>query len=195
MTDARPPEEVAAPADRLRGWTDGERTFKRAFDALERHIEGRYGLPVVTADVLDPNTGDFDGARIVLDDANELDVAVFVLAHLFGHTVQWATNPRYRELGTEYASSAPPPGLWDEVRRYEEEASRLAVQLFHDAGVHDLDAWLSDWSAADWRYLEHFYRTGERADFRRFLRPGEPRLDPLPIPQFTPERWVSRFSF
>jgi hypothetical protein len=176
-------------------WTERELQFKAAFDKVERHIEDRYGIPVVISDVVDPNTGDFDGAEIKLDYANELDVALFVLAHLFGHTVQWCLHPRLRELGTEYARSAPPPELFEEVRRYEQDASRLAMQLFHDSGVRDLDQWLSDWSAADWTYLENFYRTGEKGDFRRFMQEGAPILEPLPIPAFTPTRWVSRYSF
>jgi hypothetical protein len=176
-------------------WNERDLAFKAAFDALEWHIESRYSVPVIITDVVDPNTGDFDGAEIKLDYANELDAALFVLGHLFGHTVQWSTEDRLRELGTEYATRSPPPELLEEVRNYEQNASRLALQLFHDAGVTELDQWLSDWAAADWRFLEHFYRTGQRADFRRFYVAGTPVLAPLPIPSFTPHRWASRFSF
>lgn len=176
-------------------WTERERRFKAAYDAVARVIEDRWGIPVVIGDVIDPNTGDFNGAEIVLDHDLDLEMALFVLAHLFGHTAQWATSPEARELGVRYASVAPPAALLSAIRDYERDASRLALRLFHDAGVHDLDGWLSDWAAADWAYLEHFYRTGERGDFRRFHRPGAPPLDPLPIPAFSPERWVSRFSF
>ena len=178
-----------------RGWSRKEIDLKRAFDAIERHIEERYGVPVIITDVLDPNTGDFDGAEIKLDYANDLEVALFVLAHLFGHTVQWTTNERLRHLGTVYASTAPPEELFEEIRTYERDASRLALKLFHDAGVHDFDQWLSDWATADWGYLEHFYRTGERVDFRRFWKEGTPLLQPLEIPKFTPQKWVSRYSF
>jgi hypothetical protein len=38
----------------------------------------------------------------------------------------------------------------------------------------------------------HFYRTGEKRLFRTFWRDGMPLLTPLPIPEFCPERWVSR---
>ena len=176
-------------------WTADELRFKRAYDLVERHVEERYELPVVISDVLDPNTGDFDGVSIKLDHTLELDVALFVLAHLFGHTAQWATDARLRELGTRYGVERPPPELFEEIRRYEADASRIALTLFRDAGVTDLDAWLADWAAADWAYLEHFYRTGEKVDFRRFLRPGAPPLEPLPIPAFRPARWVSRFAF
>lgn len=179
----------------VRSWSEEERRFKAAYDAVERVIEERYGLPVVITDVLDPNTGDFDGAEIKLDYQNSLEMALFVLAHLFGHTVQWSVDDRARHLGITYAAEAPPEDLFEAVRVYERDASRLAMQLFHEAGVRDFDGWLSDWAAADWKYLEHFYRTGERVDFRQFYAPGAPLLTPLAIPQFTPQRWVSRFSF
>ncbi len=169
--------------------------LKTAFDATKHHIEERHGIPVILTHVLDPNTGDFDGAEIKVDPENDLDVALFVLAHLFGHTVQWTTDEHLRELGLAYATSAPPAELLDEVRLYERDASRLALQLFHDAEVSGFDQWLSDWAAADWGFLEHFYRTGERLDFRRFLKGGTPLLEPLPIPSFTPTRWCSRYSF
>lgn len=187
---------VGPPGSRVpMGWSARELEFKRAYDAVERHIEDRYGLPVAIGDVLDPNTGDFDGVEIKLDHAIDLDVALFVLAHLFGHTVQWATSPELRELGLKYGVASPPPEQMEAVRRYETDATRYAIQLFAEAGVTGFDGWLSDWAAADWAYLEHFYRTGEKRDFRDFLREGGPVLAPLAIPKFQPQRWVSRYSF
>lgn len=169
--------------------------FRRAFNRVERYVEHAWGIPVILTDVVDPNTGDFNGVTISVDWELSPDVALFVLAHLFGHTVQWATDERARDLGTRYGVEAPPPERFEAVRLYEEEASRYSLQLFHDAGLAGFDQWLSDWAAADWRFLEHVYRTGERVDFRRFLEPGGPLLEPLAIPSFQPTRWVSRFSF
>lgn len=175
--------------------TTDERRFMAAFNACEQWIEDRYQLPVIITDVVDPNTGDFDGVTIKLDYQNEVEVSLFVLAHLFGHTVQWATDDRARWLGTEFATKPPPEDLFEEVRLYESNASRLAMAMFHEAGVRDLDGWLSDWAAADWKYLEHFYRTGERVDFRQFFEANTAPLLPAPIPPFRPRAWVSRFSF
>jgi hypothetical protein len=169
--------------------------FKAAYDAVERRIEGRYGIPVHIADVLDPNTGDFDGMRILVDHDQELDSALFVLVHLFGHTVQWNLSEAYRTLGQDVAAGKSEAQL-ARFHPYERDATRYSLQLLHEAGVKDLDRWVSDWWHADWRYLEHFYRTGEKLDFRALLRPGEGELlTPLPIPDFTPQKWVSRWSF
>lgn len=187
--------EVLAPHNEILRWNGRRLDFKRAYGRLRDHIEQRYNLPVMISDVIDPNTGDFDGMTIQVDHDLDFDVAVFLVAHLFGHTVQWAVDDAARELGTKYGVESPPPEKMEAVRIYEQVAARYALQLFREAGVGELDQWLCDWSAADWVYLEHIYRTGEKLDIRRLLTPGTPLLEPLPIPDFTPRRWVSRWSF
>jgi len=63
-------------------------------------------------------------------------------------------------------------------------------------GLTGFDRWACDWWHADWAFLEHYYRTGEKLDVRTLLRPGEGELLlPLPVPPFSPQRWVSRWSF
>lgn len=61
--------------------------FQEAFNRVELQIEKHYGIPVSISDVLDPNTGDFDGMSIKVDYDQDLETALFVLIHLFGHTV------------------------------------------------------------------------------------------------------------
>jgi hypothetical protein len=169
--------------------------FKQAFDRVERRIEDRYGIPVSISDVLDPNTGDFDGMKIMVDHDQDLESALFVLVHLFGHTVQWNTSAEYREIGTDLSI-----GKGDEVLakiyEYEKNATRISLQLMHESGVKNLDQWVSDWWAADWKYLNHYYRTGEKHEFRSLIQPGQAEvLTPLPIPEFKPQKWLSRWSF
>lgn len=168
--------------------------FKAAYDAVERRIEDRYGIPVSISDVVHPNTGDFDGTRIQVDHDQPLESAFFVLVHLFGHTVQWNTSAEARQVGYDLSVGKDEAQL-ARIHDYEQDASRYSLMLMHEAGVRDLDAWLSDWWAADWRYLQHYYRTGERLDFQSLLKPGTPLLTPKPIPPFQPTVWVSRWSF
>ena len=169
--------------------------FKTAYDKVERHIEDRYQIPVSISDVVDPNTGDFDGMRIQIDHAQELDSAFFVLVHLFGHTVQWNISAEYRELGSDLSIGKGPEVL-AKILDYEKNATRYSLQLMHDVGVTDLDQWVADYFAADWKYLDHYYRTGEKLDFRTLIEPGKgTRLTPLKIPQFKPQKWISRWSF
>ncbi len=169
--------------------------FKSAYDLVVRRIEARYHIPVSISDVLDPNTGDFDGLRILVDYDQDLESALFVVAHLFGHTVQWNISAEYREVGHDLSIGKGPEQL-AKIYDYEKNATRMSLQLMHEAGITDLDQWLSDWWAADWRYLEHYYKTGEKLDFRKLLEPGKATpLTPIAIPEFTPQKWLSRWSF
>jgi hypothetical protein len=157
-------------------------------------VEKKYGVEVVISDVVDPNTGDFDGRQILIDYDQDLEVAVFVLVHLFGHTVQWNTSEAYRNLGLNVAVGKTPEEM-AAITEYERGATRLGIALLHEAGVTDMDVWASDWWRADFEYLLHFYKTGEKLDVRGLLKRGGDALTPLPIPPFTPRRFSSRWSF
>lgn len=166
--------------------------FTEVYHHVERVIEDRWGIPVVTADVANPFTGDLDGAEIKVDFDLSAEDALFIIVHLFGHTAQWNTSEAARRI-------AHFKGPWDpsaiaRVRAYELEACCYSMQLFHEAGVHDLDQWLSDFSACDFAYLEHFYATGKTGAFRAFWQDGTPLLAPRPIPFFTPQKWLGRWD-
>ena len=163
--------------------------FKRARSAVER-----YGVRVYIGDVEDPNTGIFDGLEIGIDYANDLEMSLFVLVHLFGHTAQWNTVPAYRTID-QRAKPGAPAEVIEEARVYEENASRLGLQLMHDAGIANRDQWISDWRASDWRYLSTYYRTGTLPSWSDCRITGQPLLAPLPIPHFIPERFETRYAF
>ena len=172
--------------------------FQTCYNRVERYIEERYRIPVSISDVTDPNTGDFDGATIKLDYALDLDLAFYVLLHLFGHSVQWNLSTEYRELGRDQTIPKPPEEM-ARIEIYERDATRYALTLCRDSGIEpvaEIDRWVSDWFYADYAFLAHFYTTGERLEPRSLLRPGEGELlTPLAIPDFTPQRWTSRWSF
>lgn len=171
---------------------DDER-LRQTFNLVEHHIERRYGVPVVIRDVPNPFTGDLDGAEIHVDHEEDIESAVFIIAHLFGHTVQWNTCEAAREIGYRLYPN-PSEDLLRRLQAYELEACQYSLQLFHEAGVRDLDQWLSDYAACDLAYLVDFYRTNEKKPFRDFWRDGAPLLAPKPIPLFHPTRWVSRWE-
>ncbi|MCA9515231.1 MAG: hypothetical protein KC635_09840 [Myxococcales bacterium] len=164
------------------------------FNAVEPYIEDRYGVPVIIKDVTNPFTGDLDGAEIHVDYEVSWEDAVFIVAHLFGHTVQWNTDPEARRVGLRTYAGATDDEL-AELVRYEKEAVCYSLQLFHDAGVHDIDGWLAEFAACDLDYLVHFYRTGEKPPFRSFWPTGPVEaIAPKPIPEFTTTRWFSRWE-
>ncbi|MCB1008268.1 MAG: hypothetical protein KDB94_05160 [Acidobacteria bacterium] len=166
---------------------------KEVFDRLEREIERRWGIPVRISDVPDPFTGDLDGAEIAIDYDNEVEGALFLILHLFGHTVQWNAHPESRDLGTR-AQTNPDEEALAELEAYEREACEYSLQLLHDCGVDDLDQWLADYSRCDLAYLAHFYATGKKAPFFDFWRDDTPPLEPRAIPPFRPQRWKARWD-
>ena len=172
--------------------------FKTCFNIVEKHIEDRYRMPVMISDVLDPNTGDFDGVTIKIDYDQELDLAFYILLHLFGHSVQWNLSKEYRDLGQDQTIPKPPE-VMKKIYHYERDATRYAIMLCRDAQLQpiaEIDQWVSDWFAADYAFLERFYTTGERLDPKELFRAGAGELlSPLKIPAFKPHRWTSRWSF
>ena len=165
--------------------------LRAVFNRLERYIEDRWQVPVHIQDVPNPFTGDLDGEQIMVDYDLDIEDALFILIHLFGHTVQWNISAKQREIAFLM------PATWTEdqlraARDYEAEACRYSLQLLHDAGVHDLDQWISDFAACDSRYLMHFYQTGEKRPFRSFWRDNSEILPPLAIPEFQPTQWRTR---
>ena len=167
--------------------------FKEVFNTVEQHIERRYGVPVVISDVVHQFTGDLDGSEIRIDYELSLEEATFILVHLFGHTVQWNLSAYAREIGARVQAN-PTEEQLAELARYELEACQYSLQLFHEAGVKDLDQWLADFHGCDFAYLRHFYATKEKRPFYSFWKDGQPPIAPLPIPEFQPTRWLSRWQ-
>jgi hypothetical protein len=173
----------------MAGPADAE--FVAAMDAVVRHLTGRYDVLVDDVPIEPPAKGDLDGRRILVDTGATPAERLFLVAHLFGHTVQWNTCAHSRRLGMTRPVKPDEPQL-AALEAYEREACRYSQQALHEAGVCDLDQWLADYSACDLAFLRHLYLTGERRPFRDFWQGGCPLIEPLPIPAFTPRRWRRR---
>jgi hypothetical protein len=160
---------------------------------VEKRLEDFYKIRVVTRDIPDPLTGDLDGAEIQIDYAETPEQRFFLLAHLFGHTVQWNVNPRAFEMGRP---RRPPVSedLLPEIIDYEREAASYALSMIHEIGISGVDQWFCDYTACDKAYLLHYYRTGEKRDFRSFWRDNTPLISPQPVPPFTPTKRTSRLD-
>lgn len=158
---------------------------------VEQQIEKVHGVRIVTRDVPDPLIGDLNGSEIHIDFAVTPEQRLFLLAHLFGHTVQWNIRPEAFELGQPRQPPVNKDAL-PELMDYEKEAARYALGLFHEMGITNADQWLSDYAACDNAYLRHFYETGEKRDFLSFWRDGTPPIQPQPVPPFVPTSRVFR---
>lgn len=168
-----------------------QQVFRDAFTAAARHVQTRYGVAVEEAEIPAPSKGDLDGRRILVGRRADDEERVFLVAHLFGHTVQWNVSASLRRLGMRMPVR-PDVRELEALEAYEREACRYSLTVLHEAGVSNLDQWLADYSACDLAFLRHFYATGERLPFRSLWRPDQPALEPLPIPPFTPARWRRR---
>ena len=160
---------------------------------VQDRLEQDFGIRVVTRDIPDPLTGDLDGGEIHIDYAVTAEQRLFLLVHLFGHTVQWNIDPRAFEIGKQYR---PPvdENLIPTVIAYEQQAACYGLELLHQIGINEIDDWFSNYAACDQAYLLHFYRTGEKKDFREFWRDDAPRIQSRPIPVFTPTKRTFRMD-
>ena len=167
--------------------------FPAVFHTVVEQIEQAYRLKVNIGPVTGSYTGQFDGKEIWVDLDRNPEEAVFILVHLFGHTVQWNLDEKLRLLGL--TNSGVRKEDLPRIYQYEREASRIGLALLEETGELRLARWLSDCFGADWKFLAHFYRTGEKLRFAKEQGAGEPLLSPLSIPRFTPQRWPPRGSF
>jgi hypothetical protein len=151
---------------------------------VEQHIEKKYGIPIITRDIPDPLTGDLNGSEIHIDNAVSPEQRLFLLAHLFGHTVQWNVSPGAFDMGRP----RQPPVSEDclpELMEYEREAARYALALLHETGITSADQWFADYAACDEAYLRHFYITGEKREFLGFWKDHTSLVESQPIPPFS----------
>lgn len=165
--------------------------FRDAYNRFVEHVTRRYGIPLQVRNVPDPFTGDLDGAEIQVDYDLEPGDALFIAAHLVGHTIQWNVTAEDRDIGLR----AVPIPCADEAAlaaldRYERTAARYNLQVMRDAGIRDLDQWFSDYAECDVEYLLAFYRTGVKRAPLEFWIDGTPLVEPMPIPSCTFSRWV-----
>src|SRR5439155_19390958 len=103
--------------------------FREIYDTLEPYIERVYGVPVVISDVVDPFTGDLDGAEIHVDYDQPVEEALFIIAHLFGHTIPWTQSADAREIGARVQKN-PTDAQMKALHEYEVTACRYSLQLF-----------------------------------------------------------------
>jgi hypothetical protein len=160
---------------------------------VQKHLESAYGIRVLTRDIPDPLTGDLDGAEIDIDYAVTPEQRLFLLGHLFGHTVQWNVDAGTFEIGRQYR---PPVDeeLIPAIVAYEREAACYGLAMFHQVGITNIDQWFCDYTACDQAYLLHFYRTGEKRDFHCFWQSNSALIEPKAIPAFTPTKKAMRMD-
>ena len=157
--------------------------FQKAFDDVQKVVEERYGVPVGVVQMQHGFSGDLNGLAIFINEAVGWKQRLFNLSHLFGHTVQWAVREDGYFLGHKLFDK-PDDELLERLIEYEKEAARYSAALLLEANNEEFLPWLSKYSDADIRFLEHYYRTGEKKSLREFRRKHVADISPLQIPPF-----------
>lgn len=160
-------------------------------ERAEEYLATKYHVPVHIRAIPKPFHGDLDGSQIDIDGETEPAERLFLILHLFGHTVQWDTSARAREIGRPLPVPVAPE-LLPELLAYEREAAGYAVALLHELGEYELDQWFTDIAEADLAYLTHYYRTGEKRPVTEFFRADRPLVKAIAIPRFQPKQWIFR---
>lgn len=164
--------------------------YKQAVSAIEK-----YGFVVHSrCEIKDSNTGEFDGVNIWVKDEQSDEQALYVLLHLFGHSVQWNVDEELMKIGIDTTLSRTEEELL-KVYDYERQASEMTIKLLESIGITYLNQWISNWFHADWMWLKHLYSTGERVGYLTYWIDDAELLTPCDIPEFTPQLFESRNSF
>jgi len=152
------------------------------------------GFAIEYRDLEPPNTGIFDGLRIVIDPDVGFEMQCFLLLHLFGHSVEWVAPSIAHKLEA-LQNTQDKPRFMQVLRNYEFEAAGYAMELMHECGVTGLDQWLSDFVHTDWQYVERYYQTDRIPVWRECIVEGCPLILPTPIPELRQHRVAVRFAF
>ena len=154
----------------------------------------KYGFAIEYRDLEPPRTGIFDGQRIVIDPDVGFEMQCFVLLHLFGHSAQWVAPAIEHKLDA-LKHTVDKTQFMQVLHDYEFEAAQYGLQLLHEVGLYDLDAWYSDFVATDWRYVERFYLEGNIPPWEECVTRGAPLVGAATIPQLQHRPVEVRFAF
>ena len=168
-------------------------TLVRLWTAITARVV-TYGFGLEYAALERPKLGIFDGRRLTIDPAVGFEMQCFLVLHLFGHSVQWVAPSLTASL-EPIRSSGDRARFLDALKVYEFEAARFGLQLLHDAGIHSLDAWYSDFVESDWRYVEGYYATGHLPAWSDCVVSGCAAITPAPIPPLEQRLVEVRFAF
>lgn len=141
-------------------------------------------------------TGTFDGLEIVLHQGNDPQLQIFILLHLFGHSVQWVA-PSLEDTLRGIQNKENMSKFMYFLRRYEFEAARFGLQLLHEAGITEADEWFAEMVDIDWQYVKTYYETGvvPNLDDIAAMPIDASRIEPLAIPELRHRRVKVRYAF
>jgi hypothetical protein len=154
----------------------------------------KHGFALEYRDLEPPRTGIFDGLRIVIDPDVGFEMQIFILLHLFGHSVQWVAPSLESKLDA-LQHTTDKSRFMQVLHDYEYEAAQFGLQLLHAAGINNLDQWYSDFVATDWRYVERYYREDRIPPWNECVVQNSAVIHPTAIPPLQLRQVEVRFAF
>lgn len=172
---------------------DSHTDFEALYVKAEKAIT-KYGFVVhPKTDIKNLNTGEFDGLNIWVSKNQSAEQALYVLLHLFGHSVQWNVDSELRQLGLDVSPGKTSEEM-ERIYHYELQASKMGFYLLDCIGC-SMQQWISNWFYADWMWLKHFYQTGEKVGYLTYWVDDAELISSCQVPRCTPQLFVARNSF
>lgn len=185
--------EQAPQLDGMRGLRLAEEPAALLLERLGEAVKS-YGYEVREAELEKPKTGIFNGLAITLDQSQPAYLKVFILLHLFGHSVQWTAPAIEHKL--EALQNTPDKAEFMQVlHNYEYEAAQFAAKLLVDAGFPEYQGWLADFVETDWQYVKRYYETDRIPPLEDCVSLGQPLIEPGEIPEIQLRKVAVRFAF
>lgn len=181
--------------------------FHQFYLNTKTHTQNTYGITVLELDLEPPKTAEFNGRSISLDNNLVPEKKLYMLVHLFGHTIQWSRSEKQRNIGLRqpgFSDFEPYRKLLikelDQICYYEKEACIYGLRLMEEAGISTLQQWISDWFNADWSYLKRIYTSGLKAEYAdnfkaQYYKFGTTLIPSKKIPIYTPVEWPPSYTF
>lgn len=173
--------------------------FLRFKQFLSRYIETKYSIKIeekVTVDN-DKYLGGYDGKCIYVKECISEEYKLFLIAHLFGHTVQLGSTDKYNNIESELPISSKKNKELISLKEYEEEAASYAIFLLNNSLDVDMQQWFSDWSAADWEYFIKIKDLDQKKENNNKLKLvyGKPLIESKAIPDFKVEKFETKYAY
>lgn len=162
-----------------------------------------YGIEVSEVEVVhtDGSVGAYNGPAILIKKGLSAEHGLFLIAHLFGHCVQWCSGTiEHSDIVEKLADASDFSKLPVEsigiLKSYESQAAGYSICLLDELFGSGLAQWFSDWAAADWEYFTHISSKMERGGLHNFkLRKGSPVLKSIEIPRFEIRKFEMKYAY
>ena len=172
--------------------------YSNYLQLLSDYLLENYGLQTIYDDVVDEDfyMGSYDGSSIIVKNSLSHEYKLFLVAHLFGHTIQWNHNfCKYKAIEQELPINKHgelTKSQLNKLKSYEYEAAGYSIYILSESLGVDLSQWFSDWSNADWEYFIALSDLNNKHNTEIKVKYGSKLIPKKRVPQTTRLRKFNR---